>query len=291
MAEKTNWVIIALVAAVVYLFASQGAGIGSSTNLDYNPPVSDQCAITPAVGNSSLDALVPGTTVTLSSAAYRINDKYAGTALPTAVKGDKWEVLVDASNYLASIANKDVGCGAQRIDFALEYYTAPTVTFQDKDYNTLADQTAGTGANATAIAAGTTSTITVSLQGASQKVTGDMLFVIETPASSAGNVSKIALSCDGAELAQATIPTAISSVNSGSYRAAFEIPSVKGSAEKVCKLQITTQATKVLTGAVLGDFYVKQNFVDTDGSFKYGYYDSDNTAKYQATFDHDFIYN
>ena len=154
--------------------------------------------------------------------------------------------------------------------------------------------TNGGGANnATAASAGGQRNFPVIFQGTSQKSTGKIFWVVESPAAQGINTSMISATCNGAPLPAVAIPAGVTAANAGSYRTAFEVPAVVNGAQTVCNLQITNTATGTVVGKVLNTFYAEQAFVNANGVVETGIYDStpngNNAPKYQDKYTYDFV--
>lgn len=295
MADKNmNTVLVVIgVLVVAYLF------LGKGNNQPYTPPLADQqCAITPSLAATGVDALVSNTALTAGNYSYIVNGVFKGSSADL-VRGQTVQLLSNpgaaagtaASGVLSEVQTFTVGCDKNAVDFKYYQYSNPTISIKQDPTtgsSVLGDATCAVGGsvNDTHIASGSTKSFDITVTGTSQKSTGKIFAVVETPASSSSNVSKIELTGCGAS--PANIPSYVSSSNANSMRAGFEIPAQVGSGNKVCTLQITTVSGKTLYGSIETTFYAEEKFVDTDGVVKEGIYDADGNIKYQSTYDYDF---
>lgn len=286
MAEKTNWVLIVLVAAVVYMFASSGVK-APTTNIGYQPPVADQCAYQPTDGYVGSDRLIPGNTETATNYSFYLNGAYVGTTHPSVKKGDVWKVLAQYNQGFGAVAEKTIECGVNNFVFSTTNQSeiginiAPGIQLGSGQFLTNQSTMSGGASNESAITS--TRTLTVSFQSDTQQATGDMLYVLESPASSAANISSISLTCGGKAMTTGIIPSYLSAANANSFRAAWDIPSVENGAKLDCALQIVPAVGKQPTGGFVTTAYVKNKFIDIDGTLKEGIYDSNGNIKYIKT--------
>lgn len=289
---KTNmWLVLVIIAAALLIFGViKLPNFGGTTP---ETPTGGNCEITPSLSAVGVDALVANQNVTVGTYYYIVNGQYVGTSY-SPIKGDSITVLNDPSGYLADKKTvSSVICDKNPVNFAFRNYANATITIKQDPVNgasALTDNVAGGAVNATSIAAGATANLPIIVQGVNQKSTGNIFAVFEMPTGSASNVSSIGLTCDGQTLSPASIPSAVSSTNTNAYRAAFVIPRIDNAATKTCNLQINTLATKTLAGGVYTTYYGMEQFIDTDGQAKEGIYDANGNAKYQDTYDYDFLF-
>lgn len=292
--------LIALVAIVALLVVGglfyKTSGTASVSGPAQAPSQSGaaSCAYAPTVTISGTDALVASTTATPTTVNYIVNGKYLGTSAPAVTSGDVWTIVGDLNGYLADQQTLTVACGANKIVATPYAYANATVTIKDDLVSSSNTLTNGGGANnATAAAAGSSRNFPVIIQGTSQKSTGKLFWIIESPASSQSNISTMAVTCNGAQLPNVAIPNGASATNSGSSRIAVEVPAVVGASQTNCNLQIVNSATGTVKGTVLNTFYAEQTFVDADGKVQTGIYDSssngNNAAKYQDKYTYNIV--
>jgi len=200
--------------------------------------------------------------------------------------GAEVEVLVSKSDYLDKSFTFTMPCGGKTLDAALYYSTSdnPAIRIKNDDDSYVTDAVAGGATNQTNLAAGETLVMEVEFTGTSTEASGDGIYIVELPASTAANVTKIELG----NLKAVAISTVHTLQNAGSKSVAFEVPSIVGSERVTYPLTITLTATGDISGGVYTDWYAKQEFIDDDKTIQYGVEDSDGTAKYENTLDFDF---
>lgn len=241
------------------------------------------CNVNPSMSVVATDALVASQNISPTSFFYRVNDVYVGTSYATPANGDRVEVIADLTGYLASKASFKVHCGPNNVPMNAFYaYSDPTVSiYSDAGTSILSDNTFLV--NETAIAAGGGSkNWKVHMVGVSQKSSGKIFMVVELPSGSATNVTSSGVSFSG--LTQVAVPNGVASTNTNPTRVAYELPALVNGEVRDYNLQVNTIAGKGLTGTVIVNFYAEQNFVESDGSFKEGIFNSLSTAEYQATY-------
>lgn len=189
--------------------------------------------------------------------------------------------FIDTSNTIT------MECGGSTVDVPMFSSTSdnPAIRIKNDEDNFMTDTTTGGNVNQTNIAAGETLTLTVEFKGTSQESSGNGIFIVETASNTGANITRIEL--DG--VAGKAVPTVHPSANAGSAFFAFDVPAIEGSKTVTKTLTIITTPTGDVSGAVLTDWYAKQDFVDDDGSISNGIQDSDGTAKYENTLDFDFF--
>lgn len=296
----TQITIVALAAFLLFglIFSGKLGGTASTANPATAAVVTSPsgalvaCPTAPTMAVVGTDALVASTTATPTTINYIVNGVYKGTSAPAVIQGNAWTVVADLSGYLAAPFSTNVGCGANEIATKLYAYANATVTVKDDTVTSSNTLTNGGGANnATAAAAGGVRNFPVIFQGTSQKSTGKLLWVVETPASTSANVSSISASINGVVLSPVAIPNGIAAANAASVRTAFEVPAILGAASVNGNLQIQNAASKQVFGVVKQTFYAEQFFVDADGKVQEGAYDTsvngNNAAKYQDSFTYD----
>lgn len=278
--------------AVVFKAVTPQTTISTSTTTTPSGGVAGTgCSQNPSVTITGVDKLIPGTTQTISP-QFRVNGLYVG-ANPTFQVGQSVEYLVNGTTPIDMIATPfTVACGPNPITVEVPTYANATITIKNNaGTQILSNNVAGATINETNISAGGSKNWEISLQGNNQKSSGKTLHVLELPANSGYNVSAngISMSCGGVSLPQVAIPSGVTVNNANSVRAAFEIDAIDGNVKKVCNLQVSTLASKTLSGGVYNTFYAEQAFVDVDGTFKVGVYDANGNAKFQDKQSYNFI--
>jgi hypothetical protein len=248
------------------------------------------CNQNPSLSLIGTNALVPSSNVSPTTVNYRVNGVYIGTTYSTPAYNDKVELIGDLAGYLASSGTTTVSCGPNNLAIPTFYqYTNATVSvYTDAGTAILSNSAAGGVINETALgASGGSKNWKVHMLGVSQKSTGKIFMVVELPSGSATNVSASGVSLSG--LTQVAIPNGVSATNTNPTRVAFEIPALVNGEVRDYNLQMNTLASKTTSGVVRITFFAEQKFVDTDGVFKEGIYDSLSTAKYQDSYTYDFV--
>jgi hypothetical protein len=279
-----------------------GIGTGATTPPPGgNPPAgSADCQYLPTVNAlAGFDAIKTATAATPTTGYYFLNGAYFGTTAPPVKKGDVWRVLGDLNGYLAEEKSVTITCGANSLVHSSYAYANATVVLKDDPVssgNTLTQNnaaTTGTGNNATAITSGGQRNIGIILQGTVQKSSGNILLIVEGPASSASKVSSMSLTCGGTVMPSVAIPNGFAATAAASVRAAWAVPAIVGAESKSCVLQIQDVAGQTLSGLVSMDYFAMQKAVLADGTIAEVAYDSTpngaNAAKYQDTYTSDFV--
>lgn len=186
-----------------------------------------------------------------------------------------------------SVLDVEIECGGTEIDVPIYASAAanPTIRIINDEGDYMTDAAAG-NVNQTDIAAGESLSVTVEFSGTSQESTGDGVFIVETAAGTGINISRIEL--DGVE--GVAVPGIHAGTTTGGKFLSFDIPAIVGT-QKVKKTLtfVSKSATADFSGAVLTDWYAKQDFVDTNGQITSGIEDANGNAKYEKTLDSDFF--
>jgi hypothetical protein len=203
--------------------------------------------------------------------------------------GKKLIVYGALADYIDTSVTGTMECGGLRIDMPMYYSTSdnPTIRVKNDDGDFVTDDVAGSTVNQTNLATGETLIMDIEFAGTALESSGDGVYVIEFPASTNANITKIELS--GAS--SVPLPQVHSLQNAASKYAAFKIPAVVGSEKAIHTLTVTLGATKDLAGGVYTDWYSEQSFVNDDGTIGVGVEDSDGSSKYENTLDFDFYIN
>jgi len=242
---------------------------------------------------NAYSTLNPSTAVSAPTITAGVNDGVLATTVTSGTTtfpvGSKVEVLVVKDDYLDKSFEFVMPCGGQILAAPLYYSTSdnPSVRIKNDDGDYVTDNVAGGAVNQTLLAAGETLIMDIEIAGTSQESSGEGIYVIEFPAGSASNITKVELS--GATLVSK--PMVHTTLGAGSYVAAFKVPAVIGSEKAIHTLTVTLGATKLLSGGVYTDWYAMEEFIDDNGQVSYGVEDSDGTAQYENTLDFDFLIN
>ena len=303
MVKKTSTrVIVGTTAAVMLVFAFVGLIawlLISNSQLGGGDGVDSGCEIEPYIDLTVKNAAATGTAVTVTVDAnvnvgtaeeQRLGRITTGSSGQTFSRGDKVELLLNATNYINKIV-KDVQitkCGANAVYTTIEdATTAVVIVVKNSDDDAMTDAAAGGAVNQTAIAAGGNELLSVEFKGTEKMTTGKNIFVVEL--SNAQNVS--ALTMDGT--GDASVPDFYTDTLSSPYKKAFEVAAVKGATKAVYTLGITAKTGKIVSGAVYTTAYTIQAFAESDGSFVEGIEDAagDANVEYENTADFDFYIN
>jgi hypothetical protein len=239
---------------------------------------------------NGVNALNKGTSVTpttvlagIGSNAVATNVTSGTTTFPV---GSSLKLVVGLPDYIATTIDTVMECGGTILEVPLYQATSdnPAIRIKNDDDTFMGDSAAGALQNQTLPSAGETLSLEVEFKGTSLESSGEGVWIIETPAGSGVNISKIEL--DG--VAGRSVETVHASANAGSKIVAFDIEPIVGSVTVKKTLTIAFTPTGIVTGGVLTDWYAKQAFVDDDGSVGFGIEDSDGTAQHENTFDWDF---
>jgi hypothetical protein len=293
---KINWAMVALVLCAVVIAGSMAySTFGSEQTIigeDGQPIVTNTACNgdDPSVSVIATNALEQDTLVTVG-ATYRVNGKTLGATYSNPAKGDKVQILVNASNYIdTQISQFTVECGPNNKNVDIYATAAPTLTIL-KDSTTLTDAATGGANNLTALGAGGSQSFTLRVKGADLKSTSDLIYTVEL--GSVQNVSNVIMyNAAGAKLEKVTNPTFYSDTLTSPYVVSFKIPATTGSVELDYKIDVTAKSAKTVTGAVYTQVYGAQDAVDKDGTFVKNVIENSNgDTKYEFTADYDFFIN
>lgn len=278
--------ILGIVAGVMWMTGTgffAEAGKPGTTN---NNQGTGGCEVAPSISTNVLNGLSKSTSVTTGTQA--IIDGYYHSSVPSTLqKGSVVQLLYNASNYIDVYGDKFIlDCG---VNLETQYINATdAITLEIKDGDTtLTDSASGGANNASNVSDGGSDTLKVLFTGIDKKTSGDLVYVVEL--SESANVSDVTLSLDGKALKEVDTPTFHIYGLSNPYEQAFVIPAIANAVEEEFKLVYSAKSGKNIYGAVYTTAYSQQAFVDTDGTFTIGVEDSDGTAKYEDTFDYDFV--
>lgn len=276
--KMSGLTVVLIIAAIVIGFLYfKGTGTTTTPSIITNT----DCPTNPTITNATAtDALNAGSALTISQ-YFKKNGVYVGTTTPTVVRGDAVSFIAGSATTVDEIFDPgyNVACGNNPREVKLKTYgnatiqVAPDTLIGTGQY--LTNAAAGGAANETKTSAGGSRNNAIRLVGNDKKTTGKILVIVEL--ASPSNVSNVALS--GAS--EVAVPNGYSRQLTNGYVKAFEIPSMDGAQTASYNLQMSANTATVIQGAVYTSWYAEQAFVDTDGSFKVGAFDSINTAKWQ----------
>jgi len=293
---KTNiWMVLGVICVLAVLclavygtFYMKQSGGGIDLNLPDSP---EGCAdSTATLTVNGINALNKGSSITTNLTAGLVGSSVATSVTSgttTFPVGTRINIISALEGYIDdSVEDVLMQCGGTVIDIPLYQSTSdnPAIRIKNDDGDYMSDLIAGGAINQTNVAAGETLTLEVEFKGTSLESSGDGIWIVETPAGSAANVTKIEL--DG--VAGKALPTVHTTINAGSKAVSFEIPAIAGANTEKKTLTIVLGASADLSGGIYTDWYAKQDFIDDDGTIKNGIEDSDGTAKYENTLDFDF---
>jgi hypothetical protein len=266
-------VIVAVILVVMFM---------NKSSTPVTPTTSGTCPIQPAITTpTATDALNLGSSIGGLTVSYRKNGVYVGTTAPTVQKGDSISFIAGNATTVDQIFDPayTVDCGNNPKEITLKTYANATIQVTpDTLIGTgqyLSNAATGGAANDTKTSSGGSRNNVIRFVGNDKKTTGKMLIVVEL--SSPTNVSIVAMS--GAT--SVPVPNGYTRQLTNGYAAAFEIPSQDGVSPASYNLQMSANTGYIIQGAVYTTVYAEQAFVDTDGSFKVGAFDSLNAAKWQ----------
>lgn len=239
---------------------------------------------------NAVNALNKGSSMTVD-----INAGVNGAAVTTDVTsgtttfpvGAQVTILANASNYIDKSATFNMPCGGKVLELPMFYSTSdnPSIRIKNDEDNFMTNAAAGGAVNQTDLSAGETLSLQVEFKGTSQESSGDGVYIVETAANSGANITRIEL--DG--VAGKAVPTVHASTAAGSAFYSWDVAAIEGSKTVTKDLTIILTTTGDINGAVLTDWYAKQEFVDDNGAVATGIQDSDGTAKYENTLSADFL--
>ena len=291
------WVIgiclVAILAFLAYGF-SQTSYTGGQKEIITEVVSAGGCNIASSIALSATDALNGGTPVTVGAQA-RVNDQYIGfvtLSSKTFSKGDKVELLLNASDYIDTIVKIDeMACGSNSLGAKLYATDDMTLSIKnDAGTAVLTDAAAGGAVNETAVAAGGSKTWEVEFQGKDKKSSGNLIFVTEL--GSTANISSVTMSnALGAEVtALDAVPTGLTESGSNLGRYAFAISAFNNAVKVKYYLTVAMNEGKIIAGAVYNTAYSEQSFKNDDGSFvTAGVVDKSGDTVYEDDYDYDFF--
>jgi len=232
-----------------------------------------------AISTPTITAGVDGGTIATSVTS-------GTTAFPV---GSTVTVLVSKADYIDESFSFVMPCGGYTLQAELYYSTSdnPSIRAKNDEGDYMADSSNAvvhSGINQTAVSSGEVIKWDIELSGTSLESSGNGILVVEFPAGSGANITKVELS--GATKREG-VPSVHAGVNAGSEFVAFNVPAVVGSDKNVHVLTIELASTKVLQGNVLMDWYAEQKFIETTGQIASGIQNSEGTLTYENTGDFD----
>jgi len=284
-------VALAILGVLVYALFFRVGGVAFGTpSGPSGPTVGGGCNQNPSLRINGMNALTPNANVTPTTYYYRVNDAYIGTGYATPILNDKVDLIGDLAGYLAAEGTKTIACGPNALDMQLYQFGNATISIYTDAGTAILSNNIGADVglvNETQITlAGGTKNWKVHIVSQSKRSTGKMLMVVEFPPLSNANISSSSVSFSG--LPAVTIPAGVSTTGTSPFRIAFEIPELKDGEVRDYNLQMSTLSGKALDGMVKIIFFHEQLYVDTDGQFKTGTYDSLGNAVYQDFQNYDF---
>lgn len=282
---------VAIVALLIYIAFFSGGTVIPNYNL---PQVSGgNCEIAPTISPNVVNALSRATAVSpVMQAIVNGQNKGIITSSTTFSKGDKVEVMINASSYLNQkfeVASLDCGTNAPNVDM-YDDSTATISIKNDAGTAVLTDAAGGGATNESNWALGGTKNFEMKLTGTDKTSTGELVFVIEL--AEPANVSSVTISdtTSGAAMTKlSAVPDGLTVSGTNQYRVAFELPAIEGATAKTYNINIAAASAKDISGAVYTTMYSKNYFIDTDGKIKLGVVNLEHATTYGNTYDYDFF--
>jgi hypothetical protein len=287
--QKTNgWIFFIAFLAIVAIVVALGFGMGWFKGgvqqeivggvTPSGQPVSAGCNQNPSITTGFVDALSSGSAVSGGTNYYRVNDVYTGTTAPVPNAGDKVQILASNTSYISAILPAfNVHCGGNLVTGSLYKYANGTIAIKtDAGTAVLTNAAAGGAVNETLMSGSKSWAMTI--KGTDKYSTGKVLMVVEF--CSPANVSSVTLSENGVAIPSVAVPMGYTRQATNAYATAFEITPTTIATTRTFYLNGAVNTATQCSGAVYTTFYGEQAYVDTDGTFKEGAFDSLNTAKY-----------
>lgn len=295
--QATTWIFLGLMVVLVlgvlgggyYFFF--GAGAEQTTVGDLESPVkcADSTGILTVNAVSKLEGASDpsGPTITCGSDGDKVKTSVTSGTTTFPVGADL-TCLVSKADYIDTSFTSTMACGGLNEQVEMYYATSDNPAVKITDPNNadaqVTDAIGGGATNLSDLTAGGTIDFDVEFKGTSTEGTGNMIYVIEFPASSNTNITKVTMG----NLKKTNVPQLHAAQNAGSELVAFEVPNIEGAVKKTYSVIATLSTTGDLAGGVYTDVYAGQSFIDDDGYISSGVEDSDGTAKYENTLDYDF---
>lgn len=290
--QKTNgWFVFLAFLVFVVLVISLGFGLGwfGTTQQQViggttpsGQPISEGCNQNPSITLALTDSLKPGTSLSGGTNYYRVNDVYVGTTAPTPNAGDKVQILATNTSYIGGIfAPFTAHCGGNLQSGSLYKYANNSVTIKaDNGIKVLTDSATGAGTSGNESVQNGSKSWAFTLKGTDKASSGKVIMVLEY--CSPANISSATLSENGVNIPAIPVPMGYTREGTNMYTTAFEISPTIGAVSRTLYLNTAVNTATSCYGAVYTTYFGEQAFVDTDGTFKEGAFDSLNSAKYSS---------
>ena len=263
------------------------------------------CEVEPYVDNSTFNQYLKGTGVAVTysyviegdeTQARTLTPGTSGTAFAV---GDKLKILSSAGSYIDRVDDFTITkCGANK--FINYIYGADGGTVDILSQNLVAVTDGVTAGNAVNLSDGGSANplnAILRLDGVVDESTGQLLITVETNDTEVDTVTISAKSA-GAKVINTDYPTGNLNLFSAegtapSMKTAFVVDELLDGAQADYNIKFTPESGITMgagdaTGFVYVNVYAGQWFTDDDGSFQFGWEDSDGSVKYEtAMADHD----
>lgn len=306
--DKTVAIVVAVLAVIVlgWMFVSN--------SIDGTAPVKvgDKvvCEIEPYIDNATFNEYSRGTGVavtyyyTIDGSTDPARTLTPGSSGTTFDVGDKLTILSSASGYIDKIDSFTITqCGANKFSNYISEGDAITLSLVDDSGTALTNSASGGAVNITDGGAETNANFDVRIQGARDKSTGQVLLTLEGNDTEIDTMSISAKSA-GAKVIEGTgtvynnLDLFVSEGTAPVAKFAFVVDSVEDTgAYDEYTISVDSETGETLgagdtTGFLYVNAYAGQYFVDTDGTIKYGWENSDGTLKYeQKATDYDALFS
>ena len=301
---RTNpWMIAGVITMVVLVISILALVVNTQLGEDgVSPGTTGACALDSSLTIVDVSKIAGGTapsspTITAGVCSDDDTDCSEAVVATSITSGNNYNQFVgkrivllvsDTDSLDEKFIIDEFDCGGETVAGEGLYYSTsdnPGLKIKNDEDNFMTDHDTQAIVNQTKPSAGASVSLDAIFEGTSLESSGDLIWVVELPAGSSGNVTT--LTVDGS--AGIDVPvTHGGSKNAGSKIGAFEIPALVNSVKSTHILTIGLGGSSHLTGGVLTDWYAKQWFIDDDKTLEYGVEDSDGTAKYENTGDDDF---
>ena len=234
---------------------------------------------------NAVDALQQSSTISSPTITAGVNGGPITTSVTsgttTFAVGDQITVLVSKDGYIDKSFSFVMPCGGKVLEAPLYAASAtnPSVRIKNDDGYYMTDSITGGAVNQTNVNPGETINLDTVFQGVALENSGNLIYIVELPASSSANVTSITMQ----GLKSVPVPSTYSASSAGSKLAAFEVPAIDNGAKKTYTLSIVLGATKDLSGGVKTTWEAEQEFVKLDGTLGFGVENSQGTAEYENT--------
>lgn len=249
------------------------------------------CNIAPSLSFSVFNELSKGTAVTAFRTATLNGVLQVPGVVPTSFQyGDEVQVLYNASDYIDVVGPKhSMTCGVNTIARGIYATDDATLRVFNTDGNRITDLVLDNcilapGTNQSSSAASIS--LKTEIQSAPLQTTGDLVLIVEVANSTQVGYDGITVSgtgvTDGDKLSTYTQNVTASSVR------AFNLPASVNGALTTYYVNLAPKTGITMGGNTVGvevyfTLYSKQDYYDTDGSFKFGIENSQGTVKYEDT--------